>query len=132
MHDKMLSAVATVEFIVSSEMTARLDGIEIHPVCSTFWMVYYSEVASRRAIEPFFDNNEDAVGAGIYLTHRAMAAVGATIVVSARVKHVEGHLVSCTIEARSKNTNTLLAEGIQNQVVLRTEVIQSKVAKAVR
>lgn len=132
MHEKMLSGTATVEFTVNADMTARLEGIEIHRVCSTFWMVYYAEVAARKAIEPFFDSNEDAVGAGICLTHRAMAAVGAIIVVSARVLSIEGHLVTCTIEARSKNTNTLLAEGIQNQVVMRTEIVQSKVANAVR
>lgn len=123
---------STIEFEVLPSMTATLEGKEIHAVCSTFWLVYYAEVASRRAIERFFEEGENAVGASVALTHLAMAAVGATVVLTARVTDVQGRRVRCSFAAYAKNTNTLLAEGIQDQVVMRTEVLISKVAAAVR
>ncbi|MCO6465549.1 MAG: hypothetical protein J5I53_02940 [Bradyrhizobiaceae bacterium] len=132
MHPNVAFSVGVVEFTVTAEMTAQLDGREIHPVCSTFWMVYYAEVAARRAIEQHFAEGEDAVGAAIQLNHRAMCGVEADVVVEARVVQIEGNRIRCSIKATAKNTNTLLAEGIQDQVVMRTEVLASKIAAAVR
>lgn len=125
-------STADVAFIVSDAMTATLEGREIHPVCSTFWLVYYAEVACRRALEPFLEIGEDAVGTGISIQHHAMAAIGAQIRIRSKVTVVQGRLVRCEYQAWSENTNTLLAEGIQDQLVLRTEVLASKVAAAVR
>lgn len=132
MQSAVAASVGEVSFVVKPEMTAVLDGKEIHQVCSTFWMVYYAEVAARRAIEPFFDPGENAVGALIELRHKAMAGVGAHVLVRAVVSEVDGKRIRCNVSAVAINTNTLLAEGIQDQVVMRTEVLASKVAAAVR
>ncbi len=121
-----------VRFIVQDNMVAELDGKLIHPVCSTYWLVYYAEVAARRAIEPFFDDNENAVGAGIELQHKAMAAPGCEVDVTAEVVHIQGNRIRCTFTVTATKTNTLLAEGIQDQVVMRTEVLSSRIRAAVR
>jgi predicted thioesterase len=132
MKDGLDKGLAQAEFVVTDEMVATLDGRLLHPVCSTFWMVYFAEVAARRAIEPFFEEGEDAVGSLIELRHLAMAAVGAHVLVSAQVREITGNRIRCDVRAISVNKNTLLAEGIQDQVVMRTEVLASKIAAAVR
>lgn len=132
MRPEVATARASVQFVVTPDKTAILDNKEIHAVCSTFWLVYYAEVAARRAIEPFFQDDENAVGVMVSIKHLAMAAVGATIIVEAVVSEVRGNRIRCTISALATNKNTLLAEGIQDQLVMRTEVLASKVAAAAR
>lgn len=68
----------TVEVCVTPQMTAVLEGREIHPVCSTFWLAYYAEVAARRAIEPYLGADDDAVGSIVEIRHQRMALSGAT------------------------------------------------------
>lgn len=132
MKAAVANSTGVLEFTVTDEMTARLDDMVLHPVYATFWCGYHAEVASRLAIEPYFDDGENAVGTALCLKHLAMAGVGAQIRVEARVSEVEGRRIRCTVTVVATKTKTLLAEGYQDQVVLRTEVLEEKVANAVR
>lgn len=125
------TSVGVYEFTVTDQMTARLDDLVLHPVYATFWCGYHAEVASRLAIEPYFDDAENAVGTALCLKHLAMAAVGAEIRVEARVTSVEGRRIRCDVTVVAVKTQTLLAEGYQDQVVLPSEVLRAKVASAV-
>ena len=69
MKKDILGKEYSMTFTVTSEMTATLDGIPIHPVCSTVTMVYYAEVVSRKVIEPYFEVGDQAIGGGISLQH---------------------------------------------------------------
>lgn len=124
------NSVGSIDVIVTPEMSAQLDGREIHAVYSTFWLAHHAEVAARRAIEPFFDDGENAVGAELSLKHLGMTAIGATVRITARVSEVRGSRITCVIEARVGNKNTLVAEGIQVQVCLADALLQEKVAHA--
>ena len=126
------SAAGSVEFVVTEVMTAQLDGREIHPVYSTFWACHHCEVAARRAIEPFFEESEDAVGSALSLKHRAMAAVGALLVVTARVSHIEGNRVTCSVRIETSQSGRLLAEGTQEQVVISKDKLMGLVAGALK
>jgi len=123
--------VGVVEVTVTPEMTAKLDDRLIHPVYSTFWLAYHAEVAARRAIEPYFEEGENAVGSSISIEHKAMAGIGAEVRVTARVSSVKGRSILCTIEALAIKTNTLLAEGTQGQVCMSSEALATKCEQAV-
>ena len=97
-------------------MTATLDGREIHKVYSTFWLAYHAEVAARRAIEPYFDAGENAVGGEVCIRHEAMAAVGDRVRVRAVVAEVKERKIICSIEAFSQRRK--IASGHQVQIVL--------------
>jgi predicted thioesterase len=71
-------------------MTAILDNKQIHPVYSTFWLVYHAELASRKAIEPYFETDDQAIGAGISVQHISMASIGETVEITAIVKEYNG------------------------------------------
>ena len=130
MNANVQNSTGEVEVIVTPEMTAALDGVEIHPVYSTFWLAYHAEVASRRAIAAYFEGDENAVGSGLQLTHLAMAGVGARVRIVARVETIEGRRIQCSIEARVLPSGTLLATGTQDQVVLPQQVLTEKVRQA--
>ncbi len=119
---------AEVTCIVSPEMCAILDERLIHPVYSTFWLCYHAEVAARRAIEAFFDEGENAVGASVSLRHEAMCAVGDHVTVRARVSEVKGAKIVCEIEAHSASRR--IATGTQTQIVMTQATIDERIAEA--
>lgn len=123
-------SVGVVDVVVTNAMVATLDAKTIHPVYSTFWLAYHVELAARRAIESFFELDENAVGNSLSLEHRAMAGIGAHVRITAKVTEVRGRHVLCTIEAWAMKTNTLIAEGTQGQICLSTSFLNEKCANA--
>lgn len=128
MRDEVRHSCATVEVTVTPDMAASLDGRLIHPLYSTFWLAYHAEVAARRAIEPFFEEGENAVGAGITLEHLAMCPIGAHVSITARVVDVDGARILCSISARTSQYE--IARGTQTQIVLADADIRARIERA--
>lgn len=126
------SAVGLLEISVTQEMTAVLDHREIHPVYSTFWACHHCEVAARRAIEPYFDIGENAVGSSLSIRHKAMAAVGAELLVTAHVEQINGNRIVCRVQVLTRHSKHVLAEGTQEQVVLPDSKLKELAANAYR
>jgi predicted thioesterase len=116
------------ECIVTQEMCASLDGVDIHPVYSTFWLSYHAEIAARRAIDAFFDEGENAIGGELSLRHEAMCAVGDHVRVEARVRSVTAKKIVCDIEAFAASKR--IAVGHQTQIVLPQTTIDALVQQA--
>lgn len=131
MRNDVATSTGTVDIIVTPEMTATLDGREIHRVYSTFWLAYHAEVAARRAIEPFFEGDDNAVGSGLQITHLAMAGIGAHVRITARVVAIDGRRIRCDVEACVVPSMTCIARGTQDQVVLSSKVLSEKAMNAI-
>ncbi len=130
MRNGIEQAIGEVEFTVTENMSASLEDLVKHPVYSTFWLAYHAEVAARKAIEPFFEDDEDAVGASLSLTHLGMAAIGAHVLVRAKVTSVDGRTIRCNVQATTVKDHALLAEGTQDQVVLSKDSLMRKIEQA--
>lgn len=130
MRNDVAQGVGTVDVVVTPEMTATLDGKEIHRVYSTFWLAYHAELAARRAIEPSFEVDDNAVGSGLQLQHLAMAGIGAHVHITARVAEVNGRRIRCDIEAVVLPSKTRIAIGSQEQVVLPVHVLEERAKRA--
>lgn len=128
MKPEVCTSAAQTEVEVTSDMTANLDGKEIHKVYSTFWLAYHAEVTARKAIEPYFDEGENAVGGALSVKHLAMTPVGATINITAKVVEVQGSKIVCEIEAVWGSK--LIAIGSQTQIVDTKEHLNSLVERA--
>jgi predicted thioesterase len=131
MHQDVAQGIGIVDIVVSPEMTATLDGTEIHNVYSTFWLAYHAEVAARRAIEPFFEKGDNAVGSGLAIEHVVMAGIGAHVRITATVSEMDRRRIRCTFEAHVLPSATLIARGTQDQVVLPTQVLAERANNAV-
>jgi fluoroacetyl-CoA thioesterase len=106
---------------VTSEMTARFFGCEIHPLYATFAVVEHCEYASRQAILPFLESDQDAVGSAVAITHRSAVPVGAIVTIIARIAEVDGAKVRCRVEVR--RGERIVAEGtVEQRVVLREKL----------
>ncbi|MBU3741732.1 MAG: hypothetical protein FGM24_05540 [Candidatus Kapabacteria bacterium] len=117
--------VGRLDVTVAEEMTAHLEGHILHRVYGTFWACYHAEVAARRAIEPFFEEDDNAVGSALALQHHAMAPVGATLQVVATVDSVQGRRIMCNVKIM--HGDRLIASGTQEQTLLPSTVIERKV-----
>lgn len=117
--------IGHVVVTVTEAMTANLEGHVHHRIYATFWACYHAELAARRAIEPYFDDAENAVGSALALTHHAMAPVGAILSITAVVTTVQGRRIECRVEI--KHDTRQIATGVQEQVVLSSTVIDQKI-----
>lgn len=130
MRCEVENGLGELEVVVTAEMTAQLDGKEIHAVYSTFWAAKHAETAARRAIEPFFEGSDNAVGSELTINHVRMAAVGTTLLITARVASVDKQRITCVYEIRDSKTGMLIANGRQVQVVLQQQQINALVSAA--
>jgi len=87
---------------VTSEMTARLFGREVHAVYATAWMVRHVEEAGRLLIEPHLAPGEDATGYSIQITHERPVAVGENVAVVARVTDVDDRQCTTQFEVHAQ------------------------------
>lgn len=126
MNRKVEHSVAEMSITVTDDMTAHLEGRLIHRVLSTYWLCYYAEVVARRAIEPYFEPFENAIGGLVEIRHHAMAPVGANVQIIAKVTEVKGKKIVCEIEA--KHGERLIASGTQIQIVLSDTEIKKMVS----
>lgn len=125
MKPEVTSSSITLDVVVTPDMAASLDGKIIHPLYATFWLAYHAEVAARKAIEPFFDPGENAIGSAITLEHCAMCPLGARVLIHARVDRVHDNRIVCAITAYAGAT--LIARGTQTQIVLPDTVIDERI-----
>ncbi|MBK9248870.1 MAG: thioesterase [Ignavibacteria bacterium] len=128
MKPEVASARYEFETPVTPEMVATLNGQLLHPVYSTFWMAYHAEVAARLAIEPYFEEGENAVGGVVEVRHEAMAAVGDTVRISAKVVEVKGRKIVCEIEVHSRSRK--IGSGRQVQIMIQDTDIKRLVEEA--
>jgi fluoroacetyl-CoA thioesterase len=93
---------ASLEVTVTPEMTARIDGREIHAVYGTVHLAAHVEQVCRAVLEPHLEAGEEGVGAKIELLHRAPVPVGETITLLATVATVAQTSLTCEILARHR------------------------------
>jgi fluoroacetyl-CoA thioesterase len=106
----------TVEFVVDETMVAAFEGKVIHKVLSTFYLVYYSELAARKLIEPFLDDGEEAAGTEVCVKHVAPTGIGERVVVTAALNRLENRTIVCDISAT--NSKGQILTGRQTQVLV--------------
>ncbi len=112
---------------VTPEMTARFFDCEIHPLYATFAIVEHAEYASRCAILPFIEPEEDAIGSAVNVEHTGPAIVGDTVGITATVTAVEGRSIICTFTAT--NGEEQIASGTTTQRVVSKAKLKERIHK---
>lgn len=130
MRPNILNAQFTLSICITEEMTAILDNKQIHPVYSTFWLVYHAELASRKAIEPYFETDDQAIGAGISVRHISMASIGETVEITAIIKEYNGSKILSEFIAAIPKHNIIIAKGEQTQILMKQADIDKRISLA--
>ena len=108
--------------MVLPEDTPRFEGVEIHPVCSTYKLAQEAEWAGRRVLLPLLESDEEGIGTAISLNHHAPAFVDECVEVRAWPHFLTGNKLICSFEARIGPR--LLASGTTEQAVLHKTMVQ--------
>jgi predicted thioesterase len=95
---ELLGRTATRELVVSEADTAAAVGSGSLPVLGTPVLLAWSEAATCAALD--LPEGQTSVGTRASLEHLAASPVGATVVVTATVVHVDGRLLRFTVDAR--------------------------------
>jgi fluoroacetyl-CoA thioesterase len=114
-------------FVVTSEMSARIDGREIHPVYGTGALVADIERLGRRLLEPHLEPGEEAVGAQLEILHRAPVPVGETVTLTATVASVGPTSLVCEVLAR--HGGTIVARGAFEQRLVHLDRFRQEVER---
>jgi len=116
---------ASLEHTVSGEDTAVAVGSGSLPVLGTPRLLAWCEAATCAALAPVLSDDETSVGTRVTLEHLAPSAVGASLVVTASVVHVDGRLVRFSVAARQDGK--LVGSGEVTRVVVGAEKFMSRV-----
>jgi predicted thioesterase len=106
-----------VEITVTPAMVAQSDELGlIHPVYATWTLVQHMEMASRKVLLPFLEDDEEAVGHAVNVVHLAPTPVGMRVRVRAVLERVDGRRIYCRLEAF--NERERIGEGTTIQILV--------------
>lgn len=108
-----------LQFTVTPEMCPHFDGVRVHPVCATWTVVHYLELAGRRVLVPHLEQNEEGVGVHISIDHRSPAVVGSVVTAEAVVQAVSSRRLECRVAALVGQR--VIADGLFVQAVTGKE-----------
>lgn len=116
---------ATLDVTVTSEMTARVAGQEIHPVYGTAALVEHVEQVCRELLVPHLEPHEEGVGYRIDVTHREPVPVGARLELTATVAKVGSRELTCEVLVR--RGTAIVARGTFEQRVVPLDEFRAAV-----
>ena len=85
--------------VVTEQHAIDFASDEMPAVLSTPWMIWFLEHAAREAMLPLLEDNESTVGVRVDVEHLAPTPLGDRVQYKAKVIHVEGSLISFSLEA---------------------------------
>ena len=95
-----VGAAATVDVVVTDEMTVRFDELgPVHPVYATYTMAKHFEEAGRKLMLGHLEPGEDGIGRSVAVEHLAPSRVGDRRRVTATCAEVRGNRLTCTCTA---------------------------------
>lgn len=116
---------ATLEVTVDDAMSARVGGVEIHPVYGTTALVGHIEEVCRGILAPHLEPGEEGVGHHLEVTHREPVPIGATVVLTASVANVGAQRLVCEILVR--HGTALVARGSFEQRVVDIDDFHARI-----
>lgn len=116
-----------LEITVTPDMCPRFDAEPVHPVCATWTVVHYMEVAGRRLLEPHLEEHEEGIGAHIRVDHVSPAVIGSRVTIRAEVESLVRHRLTTRMLARVGDRT--IATGSFVQVVLPKERLRELIQR---
>ena len=109
---------------VMPEDTARFEGEELHPVCSTFTLAREIEWSTRLFVLDMKDPDEEGVGTYLSINHVAPAHVGETLEIEARFESLVKNELICNYTVRVGTR--VVATGKTGQKIFKKDHLKSK------
>lgn len=107
-----LGRTATVVHVVSEADSAARWGNEL-PVLATPVLMWLSEIAAMRVVDPCLTPAQMTVGVSHASTHAAPTPVGATVYVTATLEAVEGRSLTFAVSAHDDHADVLAGRHVR-------------------
>lgn len=108
-----------LDFEVTGQHAIDFADSIMPPVLSTPWLIWFLEHAAREAMLPLLDSCESTVGIRVDVEHLAPTPLGQSVTCETRVIHVDGTVVSFSLQARDEHEE--IARGTHKLRVIRKE-----------
>ena len=117
-----------ITITVTEEMCPAFDGVVVHRCYSTWSVAHHFELAARKVLADYLEEDEEGIGAHVSVDHLAPCPVGRTVRVRATLVEVNGRRVVCEVEAY--DGSRLLARGRQVQVVMNKQRLKEYIERS--
>ena len=114
-----VGAAGEQRFVVEPSHAIDFAGGGMPAVLCTPWLVWFLEHAARDAVLPFLEPGESTVGSHVDVDHVAATPVGQAVTCRAKVVHVDGRLISFTLEAHDETE--VVARGFHRLSVIQVD-----------
>lgn len=105
---------AEIDFVVDGSMRPIFDDVAVHQVCSTWTLVHFMELASRKLLIDFLEEEEEGVGSHVTIDHIAPVRVGRTVRVIATAEEVSDRRLVCDVDAFHGSRKIAAGKTVQN------------------
>jgi fluoroacetyl-CoA thioesterase len=118
---------AEVRAVVDATMLAAFEGQVVHEAYATAALVTHLELAGRKIILPYLDEDEEGVGYAIAVTHLAPTVPGMTVTAQASYRETQGRFVICDVVVY--NDLGKIGEGTFTQAIVRRASLDARLAE---
>jgi predicted thioesterase len=118
---------AEVEIIVTAAMQAQFNQEVVHSLYSTATLVNHMEWAARKAILPYLDEHEEAMGSMVEVHHLLPTLTNMQVKVIATISNIKDKKVECEVEAF--NSRGKIGKGRIVQAIVDKKWLQNKIAE---
>lgn len=125
-------ATATLDVVVTPDMTAHATRTAPPPVCGTAALCHQVEQVCRELLEPHLEGDEDGLGAALELAYRIPVPVGETMNLTATVAVVGPTKLVCEVLVRHAGANVArgsFEQRLVSQTSLHDEVDGRRTAR---
>ncbi|UCH26864.1 MAG: thioesterase family protein [Trueperaceae bacterium] len=118
---------------VTPEMTVDFEQNEpglgkLHPVYATYWLTKHFELASRKLVLPYLDDDEESIGFEVQVKHLASTLPGMNVRIVSQHRTTKDNRIYIDCEAFNE-LGDKIAEGSTTQVVLARKRLVQKFAE---
>ena len=123
-----LDAAGVLHATVLAEQTIHLGMEQLRGavVFSTPAMIDLMEHATREALRPYLDANEESVGAHVHVEHLAATPIGANVRAEAKVTAIDGKLIDFDIAAFDEADQ--IGRGTHRRAIIQTDRFAGRLA----
>lgn len=114
----------TVEIEVTPDMVACFEGKTVHELYSTSFLVQHMELAARKLIVPYLEENEEGMGCHVEVSHLALTLPGMTVEIKATISDIRDNKVVVDVEA--SNLRGKIARGTVTQAIVDKEWLEKR------
>ncbi|MCA9801079.1 MAG: thioesterase [Cyanobacteria bacterium HKST-UBA02] len=115
---------AELEVEITADMTAAFEGITVHDLYSTSYLVHHMEFAARKLILDYLEPHEEGMGCHVQVSHLAPTLPGMLVKLRATITDIRDNKIQAEVEA--SNIRGKIARGEVTQAIIEKEWLEKR------